>query len=115
MVEESRGKADYTLVEDPRVLFNERLADDEMEKATVAQIRSGGKPTKSQKSILMEDYKLTEDQADREIDQIQEEEKRDGIVGSSVFNKEINADLEDLDAEENELDDGLEAGEGADA
>jgi len=115
MVEESRGKADYTLVEDPRVLFNERLADDEMEKATVAQIRSGGKPTKSQKSILMEDYKLTEEQADREIDRIQEEEKRDGFVDSSVFNKEINADLDDLDEEEDELDDGLEEGEGADA
>src|SRR5690625_5020635 len=103
MVEESRGKADYTLVEDPRVLFNERLADDEMEKATVAQIRSGGKPTKSQKSILMEDYKLTEEQADREIERIQEEEKRDGFVDSSDFNEEINVDI---DEEEDDPDEG---------
>src|SRR5690625_5032061 len=103
MLNESRGEADYTLVYDPIVLFNERLADDEMEKATVAQIRSGGKPTKSQKSILMEDYKLTEEQADREIERIQEEEKRDGFVDSSVFNEEINVDI---DEEEDDPDEG---------
>src|SRR5690625_6415211 len=47
MLEQSKTKTDYELVEQPRILFNERLADDEMEKATVAQIRSGGKPTSS--------------------------------------------------------------------
>lgn len=83
---------DYKVVEEPRILFNERLADDEMEKAQIASIRSGGKPTKSQKSILMEDYKLTEEQADREIERIREEEKRDGFVDSSIFQREIEVD-----------------------
>lgn len=83
------SKVDYEVVQQPRILFNERLADDEMEKATVAQIRTGGKPTKSQKSILMEDYKLTEEQADNELERIKEEEKQDRFVDSSVFQKDI--------------------------
>lgn len=90
---EKASKVDYEVVGEPRILFNERLADDEMEKATVAQIRSGGKPTKSQKSILVEDYKLTEEQAENEIERIRDEEKRDGFVDSSVFNKEVEVDL----------------------
>ncbi|MEN2464918.1 phage portal protein [Ornithinibacillus sp. JPR2-1] len=93
MLEHAKAdKVDYKVVENPRVLFNERLADDEMEKATVAQIRSGGKPTKSLKSILMEDYKLTEEQAEKEIQRIRDEEKADGFVDSEVFNREVIVD-----------------------
>lgn len=96
LLEHSRIKPGYKVVENPRILFNERLADDEMEKAQVAQIRSGGKPTKSQKSILMEDYKLTEEQADREIERIEQEEKRQlGTVDSSVFSREVKLDLDE--------------------
>ena len=43
--EKSRD-VDYEVVEEPRILFNERLADDEMEKAQIATTRTGGKPTK---------------------------------------------------------------------
>lgn len=90
MLEHERARnLDYEIVERPRILFNERLADDEMEKATVAQIRTGGKPTVSQKTVLMEDYGLTEEQAERELGRIQEEEKRDGFVNTSVFQREV--------------------------
>ncbi len=100
MLEQSKTKTDYNLVDQPRILFNERLADDEMEKAQVANIRSGGKPTKSQKSILTEDYKLTEEQAEREIERMQEEEKREGFANPSIFQREVKVDLEESTEEE---------------
>lgn len=103
MVEHAKSdKVDYEIVMEPRILFNERLADDEMERAQVAQIRSGGKPTKSQKSILVEDYKLTEEQADREIARIREEEKLDGFVNPSIFQKDIKVDDLGDSGEQNE-------------
>lgn len=83
------GELDYKIVQQPRILFNERLADDEMEKATIAQIRTGGKPNVSRKTILTEDYGLTEEQAERELERIREEEKRDGFVDSSIFQRDV--------------------------
>lgn len=101
MVEHAKTKVDYEIVPEPRILFNERLADDEMEKAQIAQIRSGGKTTKSQKSILTEDYKLTEEQADREIERIREEEKHDGFADPSIFNRQVEVDINEVEGEEN--------------
>lgn len=90
MLEHSKAReVDYEIVTQPRVLFNERLADDEMEKATISQIRTGGKTTISRKTVLMEDYGLTEEQAEREIARIREEERQDGFVDSSIFQKEV--------------------------
>lgn len=95
MLEHSKvSKPEYEIVENPRILFNERLADDEMEKATVANMRTGGKATQSQKTALMESYKLTEEQAEKELVRIREEGKRDGFVDSTVFNREIKIEEE---------------------
>lgn len=91
---EKARKVDYKVVEFPRILFNERLAEDEMEKATIAQARTGGKSTKSVKSILEDEYGLTEEQAERELERIQEEEKNEGMVDPSIFNREPKVDLD---------------------
>lgn len=90
MLEHEKAKnIDYKVVDYPRVLFNERLADDEMEKATIAQMRTGGKPTISQKTILMNDYGYSEEQAEMEIERILEEAKKDGFVDSSIFQRDV--------------------------
>lgn len=91
---EKAKKVDYEVVEDPRILFNERLVEDEMEKASIAQARTGGKPTISVKTVLQEDYGLTEEQAERELARIQEEERQEGFVNSSIFNREPKVDLD---------------------
>lgn len=94
LVEHEKARdVDYEVVKFPRILFNERLVEDEMEKATIAQARTGGKTTISVKSTLENDYGLTEEQAERELERIREEEKQEGIVDPSIFNREVDVDL----------------------
>lgn len=71
----------------PKIKFKDGLPDDEMEQATIAQIRTGGKPTQSQLSAIMEIHGFTEEQARLELDRIREEEKADSFVNASIYNQ----------------------------
>lgn len=72
----------------PNIKFKDGLPDDEMEQATIAQIKTGGKATQSQLSAIMEIQDCTEEQARIELERIREEDKADSFVDSSVFNVE---------------------------
>lgn len=80
-------KPGYEIVT-PKIKFKDGLPDDEMEQATIAQIRTGGRPTQSQLSAIMEVHGYTEEQARIEIERIRAEEEADSTVDSSVFNRE---------------------------
>jgi hypothetical protein len=71
----------------PKINFKDGLPDDEMEQAQIAQIRTGGRPTMSQKTALMRLDGLTEQQAEAELERIREDEMRETAVDSSIFNK----------------------------
>lgn len=70
----------------PKIKFKDGLPDDEMEQSTIAQIRTGGKPTQSQRSAIMEIHGYTEEQAEIEIERIREEENAESFVDTTVFN-----------------------------
>jgi hypothetical protein len=75
----------------PKIKFKDGLPDDDMEQATIKQIRTGGRSTQSQLSAIMELNGCTEEQARIELDRIREEEKAEGFVDSTVFNKDGDA------------------------
>ncbi|MEH6943727.1 phage portal protein [Bacillus sp. JJ722] len=71
----------------PKIKFQDGLPNDEMEQATIANIRTGGKPTKSQLTAIMELQECTEEQARAELKRIEDEEAAASTVKSSVFNE----------------------------
>ncbi|MEI2356066.1 phage portal protein [Mesobacillus zeae] len=81
----SDEKLDYQVVT-PIIKFKDGLPDDDMEQASIKQVRTGGKATQSQLSAIMELNGCTEEQAHIELARIREEEKTEGFVKSSVFN-----------------------------
>jgi len=85
LLEKARlGKIDYEVMV-PQIQFRDGLPDDEMELATIAQIRTGGKATISQKTAIMKLDGLTEEQANAELDRIKDEE---AVADPSIFNNE---------------------------
>lgn len=82
---QSDEKLDYTPVI-PFIKFKDGLPDDDLETATIAQIKTGGKATQSQLSAIMEVHGYTEERAQLELDRIREEEKAEAFVDSDVFN-----------------------------
>ncbi|NYV68920.1 phage portal protein [Bacillus sp. Gen3] len=70
----------------PKIKFKDGLPDDEMEQATIAQVRTGGKATQSQLSAIMEVNGFTEEQARIELERIREEERAESFVETTVFN-----------------------------
>ncbi|MEH7521696.1 phage portal protein [Bacillus sp. JJ1503] len=84
---QSDEKLDYA-ISTPIIRFKDGLPDDEMEQATIAQIKTGGKATQSQLSAIMHLHGYTEEQARIELERIQAEEKAESFVDSSIFNKE---------------------------
>lgn len=88
---QSDEKLDYTVTM-PIIRFKDGLPDDDMEQATIAQIRTGGKATTSQLSAIMELNGYTEEQARIELERIREEEEAASFVDSSVFNSEEGGD-----------------------
>jgi hypothetical protein len=57
----------------PHIKFKDGLPEDEMEKATIMQVRTGAKATISQKRAIMELEGYTEDQAQQILDEIEDE------------------------------------------
>ncbi|MCW2279099.1 phage portal protein [Heliophilum fasciatum] len=76
-----KGPQDYEVTV-PKVKFKDGLPDDETEMANIMSIRTGGKATISQKSALMWLDDLTEEQADAELQRIQDEE---AVTDPSAF------------------------------
>ena len=86
MLEQARGGVKSYKVVTPIIKFQDGLPKDDFELANIMNIRTGGKPTLSQKSALMIMDGLTEDQADAEIERIEEENKAAEGADPSIFN-----------------------------
>ncbi|MDT2194126.1 phage portal protein [Paenibacillus larvae] len=71
----------------PKIQFKDGLPDDELEMANLTSIRTGGKPTLSQKTALMRLDDMTEEQAEAELERIRREEREEMPVDSSIFNE----------------------------
>lgn len=83
-----KKKAGYE-VTTPRIRFKDGLPNDEKEDAVVSQILTGGQPIFSVKTILMEKYDYTEEQADIEIQRIIDEEKRRNALPESSIERNV--------------------------
>lgn len=67
-----KGKLDYEITV-PKIKFRDGLPKDDAEMANVMSIRTGGMPTISQKTAIMMMDGLTEEQADKELERINQE------------------------------------------
>lgn len=87
LLESAVGKADYEFFT-PIVKFKDGLPKDEMEMAQIASTRTGGAVTMSQKTALMYQDDLTEEQAEREIERIKAEQEamQSTFADPSIFN-----------------------------
>lgn len=70
----------------PYIQFKDGLPDDEMELAQIMNVRTGGKATLSQKTAIMRMEGLTEEQAEAELNKIEEEDKVKESANPSIFN-----------------------------
>lgn len=95
-LEQVVGIADYELVT-PKFIFSDGLEKDEMELANRMAIRTGGAVTMSQKRAIMLMDNLTEEQADAEINRIEEEQKAlaPALASPSIFNDQFEYDTEE--------------------
>ena len=73
----------------PILQFKDGLPVDDMAEANIAAIRTGSKPTMSQKTAIMQLNNMTEEQADAEIERITQETERDNPpqVTPNMFNE----------------------------
>lgn len=105
-LEEAVGITDYEITI-PVIEFNDGLPIDEMQQATIAQIRTGGAVTLSQKSAIMKLNNMTEEQAEAEIERIKAEQGASQPVAEpSMFNEVGGVDLsmiEELMEKESEV------------
>lgn len=65
----------------PVLRFSDGLPKDELQEATIAQIRTGSKPTQSQKTAIMQLDGKTEEQAEAEIERMRQEAPPDSSKG----------------------------------
>lgn len=72
LLETAVGVSDYKLTV-PQLSFQDGLPKDDTEQATVMNIRTGGAKTLSQKTAIMRIEGMTEEQAEMEIERINEE------------------------------------------
>ncbi|MGG3561661.1 phage portal protein [Neobacillus rhizosphaerae] len=73
------------------IKFQDGLPKDEMEQATIMQIRTGAKPTISQKRAIMELEGISEEQAQQILDELEEEQMSSALSDPSAF--QVNDDL----------------------
>jgi Phage portal protein, SPP1 Gp6-like len=92
---------DYELFQ-PTIKFKDGLPEDEMEKANIMALRTGGKATISTKRAIMEIDGLTEEQAQKVLDEIEAEEES-MMVDPTAFQMEDPLAVEP-DEEEEEID-----------
>lgn len=86
-LEHSVGIADYEITK-PHFIFTDGLAEDEMSKANMMAVRTGGAITMSQRKAIMILDGLTEEQAEAELARIEEEQKNNApeLASPSIFN-----------------------------
>lgn len=98
---------------DVKIHFKDGLPTDEAEQANIMNVRTGGKPTLSQKTALMRIDGLTEEQAEVELKRMEEEAERENektekmFANPSAFQTEVDEDtFEGNENEENQEDEG---------
>lgn len=96
LLEETKVNTDYEITI-PKIKFKDGLPDDDLEQAQIFNMRLGGKPTISQKTAIMQLDDLTEEQAQAEIDRMQEEENALATVQGSIFNEPDPEDSSPID------------------
>lgn len=69
----------------PKLKFKNGLPKDAMEEANIMAIRTGGKPTLSQKTAMMQLDDLTEEQVESELERMEAPEEE--FVDASIFNE----------------------------
>lgn len=94
-LEDIVGVANYELTQ-PKLVFTEGLPKDEMEQTNIHIQQTGGAVLMSQKTAIMKLHGLTEEQAEAEIDRINEEKdaeaERNAVAEPSIFNEETEQD-----------------------
>lgn len=88
------SSVDYELVA-PVIKFNDGLPTDDTEIANRMAIRTNGSQTLSRKTALMVMDGLTEEQAQAEIDRIDEEKEAMMVADPSIFNEDLPKDKVD--------------------
>jgi hypothetical protein len=107
LLEHAHGRPDYKITP-PKITFMDGLPDDEMENASIMNLRTGGQATLSQKTAIMRLDGLTAEQADAELERIKDETE---TVDASIFNKEPGAEDPPQDKTDDEA--GTDPPEGA--
>ncbi len=79
-----RNKVDFEPFT-PHVKFQDGLPKDEMEQATIMQIRTGAKATISQKRAIMELENVSEEQAQQILNELEDEEKNTIVSNMEAF------------------------------
>lgn len=79
-----RTKVDFKPFK-PQIKFKDGLPEDEMEKATIMQTRTGAKPTLSQKRAIMELENVTEEQAQIILDELEDEQLASAVADPNSF------------------------------
>jgi Phage portal protein, SPP1 Gp6-like len=87
LLENAAGIDSYSAVV-PKLKFKTGLPKDAMEEANIMAIRTGGKPTLSQKSAMMQLDDLTEEQVEAELERMEDESPEEEYVDASIFNEE---------------------------
>lgn len=85
MLENAVGIDSYSVVM-PKLKFKTGLPKDAMEEANIMAIRTGGKPTLSQRSAMQQLDDLTDEQVDAELERIENEAPEEPFVDASIFN-----------------------------
>lgn len=83
----------------PIIKFRDGLPNDEMEQATIMQIRTGAKPTISQIRAIMEMENVTEEQAQKILEEIEDEALVNTVNPIDSFQTEDNTE-EEIEGEE---------------
>lgn len=82
------GKGVFIPEETISILWQDGLPSDEMEQASIMNIRTGGKPTISQRTAIKKQDNLSEADLEKEMEAIQEEDLASNPLSSSVFSIE---------------------------
>lgn len=99
LIERDRGIADYEITS-PKFIFSDGLPKDDMEETNIAIQRTGGAVIQSQKSAIMEYRGLNEEQADVEIERIEDEQEKQKEMEKTGEPSFFNDVMEDIDQEE---------------
>jgi hypothetical protein len=84
----------------PHIKFKDGLPEDEMEKATIMQVRTGAKATISQKRAIMELENVSEEQAQQILDEMEEEATNAMVASMEQFQVGDEEQTEETETEE---------------